>query len=230
MLSFLQRRMFLPLGLASLLAMGLFFLEWQSRGWYGPRIYLNLALAWMPYLFAMAAVAVCRRNPDASLAPIPWLVLWFLFLPNAFYLMTDFVYLGGSQSDLWQRIGVFTSFALCGLMLGMVSLFYVHALVQGLWGRFAGWCMVVLAMALSGPGVYLGRFVRLNSWDVFTDPLRVTSDIAEAINDEVQGIRPVLFMATFSAIVLIHYYLVLSLRLSPPTREEIKAGRLVELD
>jgi len=61
-------------------------------------------------------------------------------------------------------------FSWTGLLLGLVSLYLMHDIVQRAFGRTPGWVFVLLVSGLSSFGVYLGRFVRFNSWDVLNDP------------------------------------------------------------
>jgi uncharacterized membrane protein len=62
-------------------------------------------------------------------------------------------------------------FALTGLMLGFLSLHVMHTLVARRYGWFKGWCFVTGMSALCGAGMYIGRFLRKNSWDVLFDPI-----------------------------------------------------------
>ena len=68
-------------------------------------------------------------------------------------------------------------FALLGLFLGFVSLRIMHGLVNSRFGPFAGWTFVLFVLSIGGLGVYIGRFLRWNSWDLFVRPLSLTADI-----------------------------------------------------
>jgi uncharacterized membrane protein len=61
-------------------------------------------------------------------------------------------------------------FAFTGLLLGYASLYLVQAVVREVAGTAAAWAAALGALGLASVGIYLGRFVRLNSWDVLTDP------------------------------------------------------------
>ncbi|MCI0578683.1 MAG: DUF1361 domain-containing protein [Chloroflexi bacterium] len=134
----------------------------------------NLFLAWLPLLFALAARR-WRRRP----APLVTCALaWLLFLPNAPYLLTDLMHLGraGGIPLVYDTV-MLLSFTMTGLLLGFVSLYLMQELVSGLAGRWAGWLFAGAALGLSSFGVYLGRFLRWNSWDVFTNPAGVLGDV-----------------------------------------------------
>lgn len=145
----------------------------------------NLFLAWIPYWAAMGLwiihqakthwpVAV-RRISLAALGAI-----WFLFLPNAPYLVTDLIhfrrFLGGGMWA-WSDIFMMMIFIWIGLMLGALSLYLVHLVVARTFGRAAGWGFVAGMVPLTSVGVYVGREFRWNSWEVITDPGKLMSDL-----------------------------------------------------
>ena len=103
-----------------------------GNDFYRPLIW-NLALAWVPFLFALAAYASARRRNDVATAAYG--VLWLLFFPNAPYLLTDFIHLQQSQTTpLWYDALMLASFAWTGLLLGFASLY----LMQMIWERAVG--------------------------------------------------------------------------------------------
>src|SRR3954452_18414503 len=93
--------------------------------------------------------------------------LWLAFFPNAPYIVTDFVHLSRDPlAPLWFDGLTIGAFAATGLLLGLGSLYLVQSAVR----RELGWVVVSAALVLGSVGIYLGRFVRLNSWDFFTNP------------------------------------------------------------
>jgi uncharacterized membrane protein len=131
----------------------------------------NLFLAWVPFLLALVAYASATRQLTG--ATVLFGVLWLLFFPNAPYLLTDFIHLRESPAaPLWYDALMLASFAWTGLLLGYASLY----LMQMIWERAAGalsWLGVIGALALASFGVYVGRFLRLNSWDALVRPRRL---------------------------------------------------------
>lgn len=61
-------------------------------------------------------------------------------------------------------------FSFTGLFLGMVSLFLMQEIVRREFGRWFGWGFVLLVAALTTVGIYMGRFLRWNSWDILGNP------------------------------------------------------------
>lgn len=135
----------------------------------------NLFLAWVPLVFAVLAAerfAASRHWRDRRLCLL--FVGWLLFFPNAPYIFTDVVHLSsGWRSSFWVELFMILLCALTGFLAGFVSLQVMHGLVARVHGRGVGWMFVGLVSGLAGFGVYLGRFVRLNSWDVLTNPLQL---------------------------------------------------------
>jgi uncharacterized membrane protein len=159
------------LGGASALALGLELVRERHYGTIDFRFLVwNLVLAWVPLMLALLVYDGYRRR-RALLRLSPALVLWLLFLPNAPYIVTDFVHLDASSAaPLWFDGIELSAFAWTGMLLGFVSLYLVHAVLRDRFGAAAGWGGVLCVLALASVGVYLGRVKRWNSWDVLTQP------------------------------------------------------------
>jgi uncharacterized membrane protein len=142
--------------------------------WTGERDYLflvwNLFLAWIPYAGTLAIRALHARRAS-SLALAPLFLLWLGFLPNAPYLVTDFIHLRFRYgAPLWFDAVMLASFAWAGVALGAASLRGCSRVVRARGGAWAAAAFVPLVALATGFGVYLGRFVRLNTWDVAMRP------------------------------------------------------------
>jgi len=157
---------------ASVLCVGLVELRIRETGdgFYRFLVW-NLFLAWVPLAFAVTAYGRSRRGLDPVAAAL--LVLWLLFFPNAPYLLTDFIHLEQGPAPLWYDALMLSAFAWTGLLLGFASLYLVQMILRRAFGAAVGWLGVFGALALGSVGVYIGRFVRLNSWDVLLHPLDV---------------------------------------------------------
>ncbi|MFZ5376175.1 MAG: DUF1361 domain-containing protein [Patescibacteria group bacterium] len=131
----------------------------------------NLFLAFIPYALSSFAI---RFWPFKKYWPIiiSLLVLWLLFFPNAPYILTDFIHLKQRLGiPLWFDALLLTSFSLNGLLFGFLSMMHVHAYIDShRRNRLVGWLVIVTSLLLSSFGIYLGRFLRWNSWDVFSEP------------------------------------------------------------
>ena len=145
--------------------------EYTGSGRYGFLIW-NLFLAWIPFLISYFAYTLTLRRWWIYIAIPLTALLWLIFFPNAPYMLTDFQHLATTAADLpvWYDVMMLTWFAFTGLLLGMVSLFLMQEIIRREFGRWAGWAFVALVAALSSAGVYMGRFLRWNSWDILRDP------------------------------------------------------------
>ncbi|MFN0204631.1 MAG: DUF1361 domain-containing protein [Bacteroidia bacterium] len=139
----------------------------------------NLFLAYLPFLITsfLQKREVIKGN---SLSFYSLFSLWFLFLPNALYLLTDLKHIRPSPHFLfWYDLLIFIIFALSGFALALISLFQMHNLMEKRIGKTFTWIGIVFVCFANGFGVYLGRFLRWNSWDVFTNPLHLASQISK---------------------------------------------------
>ncbi len=135
----------------------------------------NLFLAWLPFLFAW----IIYRAPRTLFIFGP---LWLLFLPNAPYLVTDLIHLSPQYDvPVWYDAFMLFTFALAGLLLGLMSLYLMQLLVARRFGEWTSWLFVLFVLGVSSFGVYIGRFLRWNSWDVFTQPQTLLYDILNSL-------------------------------------------------
>src|SRR4051812_12114728 len=130
----------------------------------------NLFLAWIPFVLAVFVYDRWRRRRRGALLVVLG-GLWLLFLPNAPYIATDFVHLQHDPlSPYWYDAVTIAAFAWMGVMLGFASLYLMQSVVRQWSGAVAGWIFAFVAIGLGSLGIYLGRFLRLNSWDAVEHP------------------------------------------------------------
>ncbi len=143
--------------------------------------------------------------------PLLWLLGlgWLLFLPNAPYILTDFIHLGRiGGAPLWFDAALLGTFAAVGLALGLASLFVVHHVVEARAGRIVGWAIAVSCLVLCAVGIYLGRFPRFNSWDVVTDPDGLVAVVLQRLGDPLGNPFLLRFGASMSTVLLGCYVVV----------------------
>lgn len=145
-----------------------FFLSW------------NLLLAAVPLLFSVAALAL--SGVGARKLSLLALVPWLLFLPNAPYILTDLLHLRArTPVPIWYDLVLLLAFALTGLLLGYLSLVQVERVLLRSFKRPVVILINGLVFFLCGFGIYLGRFLRWNSWEIVTRP----RSFAEVVGDRV---------------------------------------------
>lgn len=218
----LRENHFWALCLASLVAMAFYVGERSISDWRGPRLHLNLFLAWVPYFLGIGLVVVDGKltNQIGKVIQVVILLGWFFFFPNAPYLITDFAYLDWTHYDLWQRVILFCIFAQCGIMLAMAQLLLVESYLTRHWGKYPALLFVAISILFAGFGVYVGRFLRWNSWDLVYHPFAVLADSVQNLNEPMQGIRPAVFSIALSMILGCFYYFVRSVQNASERRED----------
>lgn len=171
------------LGLASAVAVGLFLIGMVRNQtldyWYLP---YNLFLAFIPLLLALWLRRVAGKGKGYNWRVLLLTFLWLLFLPNTFYIVTDFIHLPETQRvDIVQDVVMLMQFSVLGVALGLYSLFLVHTAYARFVPRiFAAWG-AGLVLFLCSFAIYLGRELRWNSWDAALHPVSVFTDSLEII-------------------------------------------------
>lgn len=164
----------------------------------------NLFLAWIPLGMAYAVSLAKKRRYVLFTVPLA-AVLWLLFFPNAPYILTDLQHLSYPHSGVpvWFDMLLINWFAWTGLLLGVFSLFMMHDIVRRIIGRIAGWVFVISVSTLSGLGIYMGRFLRWNSWDILFRPLELARELIQyTLNPSMQSI---VFISVFSSFFIFIY-------------------------
>jgi uncharacterized membrane protein len=183
----------------------------------------NLFLAGVPLILSTTLRRANRRK-SAPMVQLGLFGIWLLFLPNAPYILTDILHLTRESSvPAWYDLALLLSCAGTGLLLGYLSLIDVHRLVDNVFGTVAGWIVALSSLVLSGFAIYLGRFLRLNSWDVLVRPFKVF-----ALSDRIfGGSHPKTLSVTFVfGILLVLGYISLRILLAHPqiTGNETKSA------
>ncbi len=136
----------------------------------------NLFLAWVPYALSAWLLPAYPWKRSRFLFFVLFL-LWLIFLPNSFYILTDLFHLRmRDESSLWFDLTMIYSFAWNGLLLGMVSLRQMEKMVVGQF-NCSPYLFLFPVMWLSALGIYIGRFMRFNSWDLFTNPFDLLANL-----------------------------------------------------
>jgi uncharacterized membrane protein len=162
----------------------------------------NLFLAVIP--FVLSSLLAVSKAPLKARVLVPVGGVWLLFFPNAPYLLTDLFHLQPRPGiPYWYDLALILSCAWNGLMLAYASLTDMQILVGRRLGTAAGWAFVAVALVLGSFGIYLGRFLRYNSWDVVSDPIALFYDILNRI------VHPFSFPGTWGVTLVFGLFLLL---------------------
>ncbi len=181
----------------------------------------NLFLAWLPLIFALLAFERYKHSSGRDWRFRGWAAAWLLFFPNAPYIFTDLIHLTTRFfAHFWADLALILICALTGLVLGFVSLYLMQSIVTRVLGKLASWCFIAGVAALSSFGIYLGRFLRFNSWDVLFQPVKLYHGIGTLASDPLASARSFVFPALFAAFVFIAYVMLYGLtHLQTPAKE-----------
>ena len=140
----------------------------------------NLFLAFIPYWITwwmIRNVSIIENKIKLVMA----LATWLLFIPNSFYIITDLFHLTHIESaPLWFDLLLIFSFAWNGILCGIISLRRVEIITTLFRRKGFSILIVFLVMWLNAFGIYVGRFLRFNSWDIISDPFSLISEIGRA--------------------------------------------------
>lgn len=146
----------------------------------------NLFLAWIPFILAYFAHALSWKRLWVYLAIPIVAFLWLLFFPNAPYMLTDLQDLArgaGREAPLWYDVIIVVWCSWTGTLLGVISLYLMQDIIIRTFNRWLGWVFVFVISGLSSFGIYIGRFVRLNSWDILQNPTETAVEILGIVID-----------------------------------------------
>jgi uncharacterized membrane protein len=189
----------------------------------------NLFLAWLPLVFSLLACDAYRNGSGRGWRFFGLAGAWLVFFPNAPYIFTDVIHLANRfRGEFWVDLVLILICALTGLVLGFVSLFLMQSVVSRMFGRAASWFFIAGVAGLSGVGIYLGRFLRFNSWDLLLKPVALARDLGHLAADPLAHphsfVLPALF-ATFLFIAYLMLYALTHLQHAPMALPSANAGK-----
>ncbi len=178
----------------------------------------NLFLAWLPLLWAGLLVRGLKKKQFTTPKNILWAGLWLAFLPNTFYLVTDYIHLRRSlPSTILFDAVMLTAFALVGIVLGCTSIYFIHLQLAKRLRRNAVWAILLTCFALSSLAIYLGRYLGWNSWDLALNPFYILLDLSDRLTSidglSVTAGTTVLFFCFISATYAAFYSAIKAVRI-----------------
>ena len=149
----------------------------------GPDLIWNMILALIAY---DAAVLTTISKKQKWLYPL-LLVVWLAFYPNTFYMLTDLVHMTWVGDTLWNPVSMrlfmaFVPSILFGVYCGIESWNILRE--RWKWTWWLDMLMVAALSYLSSLAIYIGRYDRLNSWDLVTRPQLVVQKLLETFQKD----------------------------------------------
>jgi uncharacterized membrane protein len=175
------QRLVVALGISALVSVGLYFFRLIYTGsvryWF---LVWNLALAWVPLFFAWGLAKTLKSHRWMSVQGMGLTLLWLVFLPNSFYLVSDLVHLHptGEISVLYDAV-MFGLFIFNGFIYGFASLLVVHRELLRRVRPANAHSTVALVLLICSFAIYLGRYLRWNTWDVLVNPAGLLIDVSD---------------------------------------------------
>jgi uncharacterized membrane protein len=173
----------LALGFSTIVSLGLFvYSAWHNHSLVSDYLIWNLFLAWLPLIFAIRLVQVLRHKLWSSWEGLTWSVLWLVFLPNSFYMISDFIHVQDvAASNVLYDVFMFTSFIYTAVILGFSSLYLVHLRLRYRLTPNTANFFIALTLLICSVGVYIGRDLRWNSWNLLTNPGGLLFDVSDRL-------------------------------------------------
>lgn len=170
----------------------------------------NIFLAWIPFFISNLFSRLHNKKW--------WLQLfvfcsWLIFFPNALYIVTDLVHLE-EENDIpkWFDAVLIFSSSVAGLMMAFVSLYRTEKYLCRYFGDKLTILITAVLLFLGSFGVYLGRFLRWNSWDIISDPIRLLFSIGYRVASPIDHLHT---WATTFVFTILFYLLYLAIKKMP---------------
>ncbi|MBK9492906.1 MAG: DUF1361 domain-containing protein [Haliscomenobacter sp.] len=142
---------------------------------------VNLFLAFLPWFFSSLLI-IYPKLQQSKIAVTVLLCTWLLFFPNAPYILTDLFHLRHQFSmPVWFDLALILSFAWTGLLFGLLSLWDIEKVLRNFLPPRIIPVVSVLLLFLGSFGIYLGRYLRWNSWDILREPFGILYDISDRL-------------------------------------------------
>jgi len=136
----------------------------------------NLFLAFIPW--ALSTFIALNGYKTNKIILFALFSTWLLFFPNSPYILTDLFHLRlQTTMPAWFDLVLILSFAWTGLAFGFISLLDLEVLLGKYFKQKVIFSIIFLMLFAGSFGVYIGRFLRWNSWDIISDPASLFADI-----------------------------------------------------
>jgi len=174
----------------------------KSHSTYFNFLIYNMMLAYIPVLLAFWLTLRLKKSAWLSTGNIIISILWLSFLPNSFYMITDLIHSQNAIGiDLLYNIVLIIACIFNSLVAGYISLYLIHwELLKRFYYRKVH-LVIAIILLLCSFAIYLGRFLRWNSWDVVFNPAGLLFDVTDTIASP--STHPDVFATTITFFLLL---------------------------
>lgn len=147
----------------------------------GPNLIWNMFLA-----LAALDLSVLAYSSSSRIIFLIAAILWFFFYPNTFYMLTDIVHMKFVSEVLYERESMimfmlYIPSILFGVFSGVLSINYIFDRLKVKFTVFR-YVLYIAISIFSSLAIHIGRYARLNSWDIFTQPKVVIDELLAVVN------------------------------------------------
>jgi uncharacterized membrane protein len=134
----------------------------------------NIFLAFLPFVWSSTLALADDKHRISKIILFLGLLLWLVIFPNAPYVLTDLIHLGEIHSiPIWYQVLLLYGSAWTGLLLSVSSLEDIEKILIRRYSKIRTSLLMCFFILVSSFGIYLGRFLRLNSWDILLHPTSI---------------------------------------------------------
>jgi len=164
----------------------------------------NLFLAFIPWFLASIIHVLKIKNKVILILIV---LIWIIFFPNAPYVLTDLIHLGKEKSvPLWYDLILLLSYGFTGLLYGFVGLVMLEMKLRENYRKLICDIVTSLMIYLSCFGIYIGRFLRWNTWDIVMNVEEVVADMYKRIANPLEHQATWVFTMLFGTLLNLVYY------------------------
>jgi uncharacterized membrane protein len=162
----------------------------------------NLFLALIPWWISN----YLKQNKSLQLKHVPLFGIWLLFIPNSPYILTDLFHLKPRPYlPLWFDLVLVLSFALIGMIVFLKSLKDMLSILKAYVSPILFTLVTPFIFWLISFGLYLGRYLRFNSWNVVNHPFQLMRQSFDILFEK----DTIGFTLIFSVFMWFLYYITL---------------------
>lgn len=161
----------------------------------------NIFLAWLPLGFSMYATQ--SKNKWIATAAF---MAWLLFFPNSHYILTDIFHLRVRHDvPLWYDLLLLLLSSWTGAMLGFLSLLEIHQILRRFLSNGMTWLGISAIFGLESFGIYMGRYIRFNSWDILFNTSELVNWMLNVLTHPFQNKEVYKFTLLFTVFLMVSY-------------------------